>query len=783
MDGDGEPSASAASRQRIKVALNKSAKVGVAPGDPGAEKARCHVCGELGHCAGFQGATYVDCSSVSMACYNCKQLGHSTQGCPHRIRPDQFGTAAASSAGSRGVCSTLPKQWSKRWTLPLVREWTGGIAAPPYECWAAAYHAAPSAYDRGYRWRVDTAVLRLHQRRISLLSFDPAHSDRLIAADKSGELSVWNFIAKSERSVWTGAHRWLINALSWLGPQQPNLAVTASADGTVRLLDIETRQSELLCDVNPKGWTGVESQWRMFYAVSAPPGGYASGPILAGDDVGRFWALDPRDRHKVIGCTQAHKRGCKVQGLHHNPLAPELVASCANDWAVKLWDVRTLSFRRDESQYTITATANNSSTAPLTVDDAPDAQAPSSPAADASINNSSSSSSAGAADASSPATKLKPAGKLSGVGRSKDDGQPTPLGVLPHQRVVTAALFSPVTGSKLMTTCIDNRLRVWDNLHACTSAEPPPPSSEIVHSHDFARYLSPFRAVWDPKDRLERTAVIGRYISEPFPFGGAGEDGASNLDLALHPIDVIDVGPPRRAGNTSDPINSGVSVRQQLVDPLLPTISPVVAVHHSDDVIACGSSRSVYLWRPVQVPLTSQRGGLSSSAAAATSSRAARDEDETDDGSDGDDGEDDGDGDDFYGGGLRTGAKRRRSSGAVSGYFGVANASSSSSSSATARDPTALIFGTRPASKASSSGKKKGKAAAATTGKGAVASTLSAGDISELARQRVVVLVQGPREGAGATDDADGDEEPDDEGPFGSGSKGKKGGKASGKRK
>lgn len=57
-----------------------------------------------------------------------------------------------------------------------------------------------------------------------------------------------------------------------------------------------------------------------------------------------------------------------------------------------------------------------------------------------------------------------------------------------------------------MSTCADNRLRVWDDvLRACDT-----PDREIVHSHDFNRYLTNFQAVFDPKDSAERTMVIGR---------------------------------------------------------------------------------------------------------------------------------------------------------------------------------------------------------------------------------------------------------------------------------
>ena len=56
---------------------------------------------------------------------------------------------------------------------------------------------------------------------------------------------------------------------------------------------------------------------------------------------------------------------------------------------------------------------------------------------------------------------------------------------LAHPKVVNSAYFSPVSGAKLMSTCIDNRLRVWDSWLGQREA----PSREIVHSHDFNRCL------------------------------------------------------------------------------------------------------------------------------------------------------------------------------------------------------------------------------------------------------------------------------------------------------
>lgn len=139
---------------------------------------------------------------------------------------------------------------------------------------------------------------------------------------------------------------------------------------------------------------------------------------------------------------------------------------------------------------------------------------------------------------------------------------------LSHKRVVNSAYFSPQSGSKILTTSQDNRIRVWDSIFGNLVS----PSREIVHSHDFNRHLTPFRAEWDPKDPSESLVVVGRYISENY-------NGA-----ALHPIDFVD-------------ISTGKLVAE-IMDPNITTISPVNKLHPRDDILASGSSRSVFIWRP-----------------------------------------------------------------------------------------------------------------------------------------------------------------------------------------
>ncbi|XP_067827384.1 WD repeat-containing protein 76-like [Heptranchias perlo] len=73
-----------------------------------------------------------------------------------------------------------------------------------------------------------------------------------------------------------------------------------------------------------------------------------------------------------------------------------------------------------------------------------------------------------------------------------------------HTKNVSAAYFSPVTGNRVVTTCSDDRIRVFD-----TSAIIPkiPIVSSITHNNYTGRWLTKFRAVWDPKQ--EDCFVVG----------------------------------------------------------------------------------------------------------------------------------------------------------------------------------------------------------------------------------------------------------------------------------
>ena len=58
-------------------------------------------------------------------------------------------------------------------------------------------------------------------------------------------------------------------------------------------------------------------------------------------------------------------------------------------------------------------------------------------------------------------------------------GKGPQIGSWAHPRVINSAYFSPLSGRKIMSTCQDNRIRVWDAWSIDTGVHC---DREIVHS-------------------------------------------------------------------------------------------------------------------------------------------------------------------------------------------------------------------------------------------------------------------------------------------------------------
>jgi DNA damage-binding protein 2 len=228
----------------------------------------------------------------------------------------------------------------------------------------------------------------------------------------------------------------------------------------MQIFDVETGAiTSVLHTANEAAWTNVEAEeaagnWTTMIGLDVVP---SLGMVVAGDSKGGVHFLDPRSDRGAVASLPLHKRGCKVQSVACNPADNNLLLTAGNDHKARLMDVRCLS--------------------------------------------------GGAAGPSTPPGPSQQAMQGCGAGNAASAVE---LAVLDHTRVVNSASFSPLTGRKIMTSCQDNRIRIWDLIQLAGG----PPSREIVHSHNFSRHLTAFKAEWDPKDPGERLIGIGRYISE-----------------------------------------------------------------------------------------------------------------------------------------------------------------------------------------------------------------------------------------------------------------------------
>ncbi|XP_037250958.1 WD repeat-containing protein 76 [Falco rusticolus] len=73
-----------------------------------------------------------------------------------------------------------------------------------------------------------------------------------------------------------------------------------------------------------------------------------------------------------------------------------------------------------------------------------------------------------------------------------------------HTKSVASAYFSPVTGNRVVTVCADDKLRIYDTTSLSSAVTV---LSTVSHNNNTGRWLTRFRAIWDPKQ--EDCFVVG----------------------------------------------------------------------------------------------------------------------------------------------------------------------------------------------------------------------------------------------------------------------------------
>lgn len=97
-----------------------------------------------------------------------------------------------------------------------------------------------------------------------------------------------------ERTLFDNVHKYQVNAMKFVHEEDGRRLLTASADGTAKLLDTETGMNVTLCDMNPGGWiqgVSTEKSWCMIQSITAHPD--SPNVAFAGDSFGmvRFRGL------------------------------------------------------------------------------------------------------------------------------------------------------------------------------------------------------------------------------------------------------------------------------------------------------------------------------------------------------------------------------------------------------------------------------------------------------------------------------------------------------------
>eukprot|EP00075_Anas_platyrhynchos_P032900 XP_027322153.1 WD repeat-containing protein 76 [Anas platyrhynchos] len=86
----------------------------------------------------------------------------------------------------------------------------------------------------------------------------------------------------------------------------------------------------------------------------------------------------------------------------------------------------------------------------------------------------------------------------------KSDGNKPVSTLNGHTKSVASAYFSPVTGNRVVTVCADDKLRVYDTSSLSSTIAV---LSTVRHNNNTGRWLTRFRAIWDPKQ--EDCFVVG----------------------------------------------------------------------------------------------------------------------------------------------------------------------------------------------------------------------------------------------------------------------------------
>ena len=176
--------------------------------------------------------------------------------------------------------------------------------------------------------------------------------------------------------------------------------------------------------------------------------------------------------------------------------------------------------------------------------------------------------------------------------RRLDGARSMCLTQLAHPRMVSAVCFAPHTGTRLLTTCQDNRLRVIGQLDRSDLHTDTLPLPALVHSHRLQRFSSAFRAAWDPKDATDELVVCGSAL----PMSSAL--GTTFPESPLFRVDVLSTRPHAVVNTDGDARPAWTA---SLTDPMARSSMPLNLPHATRPWLLSATAHQIHWWAVANV--------------------------------------------------------------------------------------------------------------------------------------------------------------------------------------
>lgn len=169
-------------------------------------------------------------------------------------------------------------------------------------------------------------------RRVTTMEWHPTNANILAVGSKSGDIMLWDTVnVDNDKFIQGIGAGGIMNAIKFW-PSDYNMILSAAVDGTVRINDMDGRNSKILADT-----MDAHNFWYCSVDVNDK-----RKLVAAGDNVGNTQLLT-YEGEKVFNF-RLHKQ--KVTNIEFSPREDWLLCTSSTDHTVQFWDIRMMKDRK-----------------------------------------------------------------------------------------------------------------------------------------------------------------------------------------------------------------------------------------------------------------------------------------------------------------------------------------------------------------------------------------------------------------------------------------------------